>query len=242
MVRALLLLFALPLLALAEDPAAKKPALTLARQLTILHETKLKSFGTTSIKDMTLTALKDKLEREFADDEFRLIIREDQFRLHYPDKEAYGQEKFKLDLRPNGMTVRDFLTVALADINAVYLVRNRHIEITTPLAALSECAGKTLDGTSEKAAEWLRRTPLVSYHADGLPLGEAVKAVSARYGKAVIFDPAVGEERSKLISPSWTNVPFPKAVQLLAAEAGLEAKTVHGVLIITKPGRNKKRK
>lgn len=242
MVRALLLVFALPLLAVAQDPPAKKPVITLARQLTILHETKLKSFGLTSIQEMTLTTVKDLLEREFADDEFRIIIREDLFRLHFPDKEAYGQERFKLDLRPNGLTVHDFLTVALADINAVYLVRNRHIEITTPLAALSECAGKTLDNSTAAAAAWLRRTPLVSYHAAELPLAEAVKAVRARYGKAVVFDPAVGEERSKLISPSWANVPFPKAVRLLAVEAGLEAKTVQGVLIITAPGRKKERK
>jgi hypothetical protein len=242
MVRALALLFVLPLATFAQDPPAKKPIDPLARQLEVLHDKKVKSLGLASIKGMTLATLKGKLEREFADDEFRIIIREDLFRLHDPDKEAYGQELFKLDLAPKGLTVHDFLTIALADLDAAYVVRKSYIEITTPQAAVGECYAKGRQVPGEMAAALLRRKPLVSHAATEQTVYDAARQIAFRYGKPVIFDPEIGERRDKTVSPNWTNVPFPTAIRLLALEAGLDVQETRGVLTVTTPGRKKKGK
>ena len=234
-VRALALVFVLPLAALAEDPPPKKPADPLVRQLAVLHEKKVSSFGESSVKDMTLGAMKDKLEREFGVDELKIILRKDLFRIEYADKESYSQEKFKLDLKSNGMTVHDFLTVALADVNAVYLVRKNYIEITTPSAAVGKCfADDQKDGTP---AARLRREPLVSHAATEQTVYDPARQLAFRYGKVVAFDPAVGTRRNKTVSPHWTNVPFPTAIRPLALEAGLDVKETSGVLTITNPGK-----
>ncbi len=237
MFRALALVVVLPLVALAQDPPAKKPADPLVRQLTVLHEKKVASFGESSIKDMTLGAMKDKLEREFREDELKIILREDLFRIEYADKEAYSQEKFRLDLKPNGLTVHDFLTVALADLNAVYRVRKNYIEITTPAAAVAECFAD--DRKDETPAARLRREPLVSHAATEQTVYDAARQIAFRYGKVVAFDPAVGTRRNKTVSPHWTNLPFPTAIRLLALEAGLDVKEMGGVLTITNPGKKK---
>ena len=241
MVRALALVFALPLAAFSQETPVKKPTDPLVRQLAVLHEKKVSSFGESSVKDMTLGTMKDQLQREFQDDGLRIIIREDIFRLAYADKEAYSQEKFRLDLKPNGLTVHDFLTVALADLNAVYLVRTNYIEITTPAVAVAECfpVGENSD---EFPAARLRREPLVSHAATEQTVYDAARQLAVRYGKSVAFDPAIGTRRNKLVSPHWTNVPFPTAVRLLALEAGLDVKETGGVLTLTTPGKKKKGK
>lgn len=218
------------------------------RQLETLHEIKVSSFGEASIKDMTLGALKDKLEREFKIEGLKIVVREDLFRLQYPDKESYAQEKFKGDLKPNGLTLHEVLTLTLADINAVYLVRQNFIEITTPQAAVAECFK---DGQKEKTPlPRLRREPLVSHHAHNDSFLGTVKILSARYGRPVVIDPEVkkywsmefGEPSDGYVSANWTNVPFPTAIRLLALDAGLDVKDTGGVLTITKPGPKKKGK
>lgn len=242
MFRAFALVFVLPLAALAQEPPAKKP---LARQLTVLHEKKVQSFGETSIKDMTLGAMKDKLEREFKDDEFRIIIREDLFRIAFPgdvDKEEYSKLRFKLDFKPNGLTVHDFLTVALADANAVYLVRKGYIEITTSAAAVAEYFPEGNKLAEEKPSVTLAREPLVSHASTEQTVYDAARQIAFRYGKVVAFDPSVGTRRNKTVSPHWTNLPFPTAIRLLALEAGLDVKETRGVLTLTTAGRKKKGK
>ena len=167
----------------------------------------------------------------------KIILREDLFRIEYADKEAYSQEKFRLDLKPNGLTVHDFLTVALADLNAVYRVRKNYIEITTPAAAVAECFAD--DRKDETPAARLRREPLVSHAATEQTVYDAARQIAFRYGKVVAFDPAVGTRRNKTVSPHWTNLPFPTAIRLLALEAGLDVKEMGGVLTITNPGKKK---
>ena len=242
MFRALVLAFVLPLAAVAQEPPAKKPADPLARQRAVLHDKKVTSFGESSVKDMTLGAMKDKLEREFREDGLKIILREDLFHIEYADKEAYSQEKFRLDLKPDGLTVHDFLTVALADVNAVYLVRENYIEITTPAAAVAQCFAEGQKATDATPAARLRREPLVSHAATEQTVYDAARQIAFRYGKVLAFDPAVGTRRNKTVSPQWTNVPFPMAIRLLELEAGLDVKETGGVLTLTTPGKKKRDK
>ena len=104
---------------------------SLRRLQSVLETKPVQSFGESSIKDMTLGAMKDKLEREFKEEGLKIIVREDLFRIKFADKEAYSQEKFRLDLKPNGMLLGNFLDVALLDLNASFIVRPDYIEITT---------------------------------------------------------------------------------------------------------------
>ena len=104
---------------------------SLRRLQSVLETKPVTSFGESSIKDMTLGAMKDKLEREFKEEGLKIIVREDLFRIKFADKEAYSQEKFRLDLKPNGMLLGNFLDVALLDLNASFIVRPDYIEITT---------------------------------------------------------------------------------------------------------------
>lgn len=222
----------------------------LARQLELLHESAVSSFGPGSIKDTTLGALKSKLEKEFWWGNLKLVIREDLFRLQYPDKAAFSEVKFKVDLKPNGLTLHELLAVALADVNAVYLVRRNYLEITTPEAAVAECYTGGRKGESPQ--ERLRREPLVSLHAHGQGVFQLTRVLSERYGKPVIVDPAVGqpprdpfslEVRShESIVANWANVPYPTAIRLLALEAGLDVKELDGALTLTKPVQKKKGK
>ncbi len=104
---------------------------SLRRIQSILETKPVSRFGDSSIKGMTLKDMKDKLEREFSEEGLKIIIRDDLFRLKFPDTEEYSKKTFTLDLKPNGMLVGNFLDVALLDLNASFIVRPDYIEITT---------------------------------------------------------------------------------------------------------------
>lgn len=213
-------------------------------QQAALHEKKVSSFRKASIKGLTLAAVMNELEHEFREDGLKIVIREDVFRSRNPDQEAFSQVRFVGDLKPSGLTLHELLILALADIDATYLVRRSYLEITTAEAAVAECYPKDPKGGTAQAR--LRREPLVSYHSNRQPLSEALRAISTCYGKSVVIDPDTinrgpgGDRWERDVAPHWMNVPFPTAVRLLATEAELGVKEKDGVLTITNPVKKKK--
>jgi hypothetical protein len=127
------------------------------------------------------------------------------------------------------------LRLLLAQLNATYLVRTDHIEITTLRAAANEVWGtlevEVRDDVSTRKRPMMR---LVHVTFEKSPLDEALRQLSESTGTSIVLDTVrVGDKSKTNFSLSLNNVPLDTAVRILANQAGLKSILVDNVICVT---------
>ena len=165
---------------------------------------------------------------------------------------AEGVENVR-DAKPNltatkveGLSLHRFLTAALRSVDAVYLVRADHIEVTTKAAARKEAGleeaamaaqNNADDPNATARAEYRLGLPLVCVVAGDRPLLEVVADLARDYDLNVAIHPAVREQmRTVKVTERLLNVPADTALETLAAQAGLTVVRKGNVFRITGGG------
>jgi len=126
-------------------------------------------------------------------------------------------------------TIGDFLNVILARVpaksGAIYVIRDRCVEITT-LAALREELGRKPDD---------RILPLVYLRLDKQPLENALQVLSDRTGMSLVLDPRLAEKAKVPASVMFKSVPLDTVVRILADMADLQAVRIDNMFYLTSP-------
>jgi len=126
-------------------------------------------------------------------------------------------------------TVGDFLDVVLARVpaksRAMYVIRDRFVEITT-LAAVREELGRKPDDPV---------LPLVYVRIDKQPLEKALEVLSDRTGMSLVVDPRAAEKAKVPVSAMFKSVPLDSAVRVLADMADLQSVQIDNMLYLTSP-------
>jgi type II secretory pathway component HofQ len=119
--------------------------------------------------------------------------------------------------------IRELLNRVPSTSGATYVVRDRHIEITTVQALSKEVRGHAKGPL----------LPLVHANVDRLLLNEALKLLAEQAEFNVVIDARVGDKAKTTVTARLHNVPIDTAVRLLADMAGLKAVQVDNVLYVT---------
>ena len=106
---------------------------------------------------------------------------------------------------------------------ATFLVRDRHIEVTTNAAVRAELG----------LAKGERLLPLVQSDFDKVPLEKALKEMAQSTGMNIVLDVRSAEKAKLAVSASFTNVPVDTAVKVLADMAELRPVRLGNVLYVT---------
>lgn len=126
----------------------------------------------------------------------------------------------------DGLTVHRFLSMILKSVDAAYLVRADHIEITTRTAALKEAgleeaaaaAESSDDPNAGSKAAFRHGLPIVSVVVDEQPLDEVIAKLARDYDLNVVIHPEVRKAMKAMrVSERLLNVPADDALELLAA-------------------------
>jgi RNA polymerase sigma factor (sigma-70 family) len=123
-------------------------------------------------------------------------------------------------------------------VNATYVIRKDHIEVTTGAALGVELhlhdgvpPGNLIDEVLAQTAN----QPLVYANFQATPLSAALRTVAESCRENVVLDPAAeGKESSVTVTASLHNVRAETAVRTLAALADLEVVRLDNVLFVTK--------
>lgn len=194
-------------------PAAKKKADPTERILDALSQEFALKEGV-NVNDVPLFELLAGIQKRC---EVTFAINEESFKAEgHPD---FKEAKPKLAItRPTGLTLHQFLTVALDSLGATYLVKNGMIEIVSfPSAAKATKSGVS-QGDDNRAR---LNEPLVSAIFKEKPLNEAVAKIAEMYDLTVIVSPQVGDAKTGFVTARLLNVPADKALELLALQCDL---------------------
>jgi tetratricopeptide (TPR) repeat protein len=96
------------------------------------------------LRNTNLRQLIELLENQFQK-QIKFVVREDLFRQLGPDFENIKDKQFQNDADLTGVTLGQFLDVALLDIKASYIVRPEYIEITTMEQRIEEKVTRALE-------------------------------------------------------------------------------------------------
>ena len=127
-----------------------------------------------------------------------------------------------------GARLGTVLQMLLNQINAAYLVRSDHIEVTT----LQDSRPEVWPGNQSARGRALM--PLVSVAFEKRPLTDALKELSTLTDVSVVVDSWAGEkEGNTAVTATFKNVPLDTAVRVLADIAGLSSMLIDNVLYVT---------
>jgi RNA polymerase sigma factor (sigma-70 family) len=125
----------------------------------------------------------------------------------------------------------------IAGVNATYVIRKDHIEVTTGPALGVELHLQDGVPKEDVLAEVLAETasqPLVYENFKATPLAVALRTVAETCRDNVVLDPAAeGKEKPVTVTASLHNVRAETAVRTLAALADLEVVRLDNVLFVT---------
>jgi hypothetical protein len=154
----------------------------------------------------------------------RFVLREDQT---YQAIADIAERNATLTSSFTGLTLHDFLKLALADYQLTFLIRKNYIEVTNLEAVQSELKADS-EGTQLQLS-----TPLVCGVYRGTPLSDVVAELSKVYDRTITISANAKEKAKTMIEARLANTPLPTAVDLLASEAGLIALERDGAFIVT---------
>lgn len=159
----------------------------------------------------------------------RIVVRDDLFRVEDNSDGEIMERTFRMDANVDGMTLGDTLRLVLGDVRATYLVRRASIEVVPWSAAAAQFDDKP-EGSNPTAV-----MPLVCCVADEQPLDEVVNDLARNYDQSVIFSTAAKEAMKARIAVSarMMNVPFHKAVEVLAVQADFRVVKKDNVYLVT---------
>ncbi len=122
-----------------------------------------------------------------------------------------------------GVKLSTVLRLLLAQINATYLIRSQHIEITT----LKRARPEFWTGTERNLA------PTVNVEFEKCPLHEALQELSDSSGISIVVDGRAGDKAKNSVTATLNNVPIDTAVLILADMADLRPVALDNVLYVT---------
>ena len=127
-----------------------------------------------------------------------------------------------------GARLGTVLQMLLNQVNAAYLVRSDHIEVTT----LQDSRPEVWPGNQSARGRALM--PLVSVAFEKRPLTDALKELSTLTDVSVVVDGRAGEKKGNTaVTATFKNVPLDTAVRVLADIAGLSSMLIDNVLYVT---------
>jgi hypothetical protein len=139
---------------------------------------------------------------------------------------AVGQPNFKEE-KPlltatglRGLTLHQFLMVALDGKGAVPLVRNGAIEIVSVQHA-AKVLKVPMIGINDEDNNPRLAEPLVSLIVKEKPLNEVVAKLAEMYDLSVVISPQSGDARTGLVTAHLLNVPPNQALELLVLQRDL---------------------
>ncbi len=182
--------------------------------------------GNVNINDIPLFELAQLLSKKYG---MTFVINEESFRaLDIRDAKERKPTVAATQLR--GMTIHQFLMLALGSIDATYIIKGGAIEIVPPTYAAKvnkAPLSKSADGR-EMLAE-----PLVSAVIKEKPLNEAVAMIAERYDLTVVVSPQAGDAKTGFVTARLLNVPADKALELLAVQCDLRIVRKGNAFLIT---------
>lgn len=208
-----LALTAAPAFAADVKPAAKKKADPTERILDALSQ----EFALKEGVNVNETPLFELLQYVGKLYDLPVVVNEESFKTEGQPNIKEEKPRFAAtDLR--GLTIHQFLTVALDSHGATYLVKNGTIEIVPT----SHAARVTKSGVSQEETGRARlNEPLVSAIFKEKPLNEAVAKIAEMYDLTVIVSPQVGDAKTGFVTARLLNLPADKALELLALQCDL---------------------
>ena len=213
--------------AFADDPkpAAKKKADPTERILDALSQEFALKDGV-NVNDTPLIELLQEVSKR---GNLTFVINEESFKTEGQPNIKEEKPRFAAtDLR--GLTIHQFLTVALDSHGATYLVKNGTIEIVPT----SHAARVTKSGVSQEEVGRARlNEPLVSAIFKEKPFNEVVAKIAEMYDLTVIVSPQVGDAKTGFVTARLLNVPADKALELLALQCDLRVVRRGAAFLIT---------
>ena len=134
-----------------------------------------------------------------------------------------------LKTNPGKLSLGKSLNAVLGQQAYTFLVRKDHLEIVT----LETAATESRMNQEENAPTNRLPVPLVSVVLKEKPLNEAVAEISEDCDMTVIVTPQAGDAKTAFVSARMLNVPFHKALELLAIQADLRVLTRGNAYVIT---------
>jgi hypothetical protein len=119
-----------------------------------------------------------------------------------------------------GLTLQQFLTIALDSMGAVHLVRNGMIEIVSVQHAAKVTRAALTDEAEDGGLVRLKE-PLVSVIIKEKPLNEVVAQIAEAHDLTVVLLPQAGDARTGFVTARLLNVPADRALELLALQCDL---------------------
>jgi hypothetical protein len=143
-----------------------------------------------------------------------VIVNEKAFERHGTDDLA----TLTIKVSPaKGMSLNSRLPTLLDQVDATFLVRKDHIEITPIAYAAKETENVDESPTGERRLA----QPLVSMIFKEKPLNEALADLAEEYNLNVVVAPQSGDARTGFVSARLLNVPADKAIELLTHQNDL---------------------
>lgn len=129
-----------------------------------------------------------------------------------------------------GVTVHQFLTLALDSLGATYLVKNGTIEVVD----VGHAAKVTKSGVSQDEDGLPRLNErLVSAVAKEKPFNEVVAKIAEQYDLTVTIAPQAGDAKTGFVTARLLNVPADKALELLALQCDLRVVRRGAAFLVT---------
>jgi hypothetical protein len=166
------------------------------------------------------TSLRD--AREFISDQYEVTILVDTQAFKAEGIDAIEEMPVRLS-RMVGVKLSTVLRLLLAQIDATYLIRSSHIEITT-----SKHAWPEFWRIGER-----NLAPRVNIEFEKRSLHEALQELSDSSGISVVVDSRASDKAKTSVTATLNNVPIDTAVLILADMADLRSVTLDNVLYVT---------
>lgn len=220
-------LVSLPCGATGQEKTKAKPAADpVAKMLSTLHNQRVQ--WEMNLNEVPLMEILMNLSKRY---DIPFVIRDEAFK-------EEGVPNIR-DMKPNlsttrldGLSVHRFLTLVLRDLNAVYMVRDGYIEITTRtdaqkevglLEAIETAANNSDDPNASVRTGYRMNLPLVSVAVENQPLDVVITSLARAYGLNVVIHPEARKlMKGAMVSERLLNVPADDALEVLAGLAGLD--------------------
>lgn len=136
-----------------------------------------------------------------------------------------GIEKMPVTLpKMIGVKLSTVLRLLLAQVDATYLIRSDHIEITTWKRVRPEYWAAGVGGNF---------APTVSLELDQCPLREALEELAAASGISIVLDSRASDQAKTLVTATLNNVPIDTAVLIVSDMAELRPVAMENILYVT---------
>lgn len=186
-----------------------KPGQSTEAILKTLHSAEVKFDG--NLNEVPLVEMLTRFAKVYG---IPFVIMEEQFKLAGVPDIRFRKASLAM-ATAKGMTLHRFLTIWLASMNAMYLVRGDYIEIV-PMQ----------DGKPEAAS-------LVSLVVKEKPFNEVVEKLADEYDLSVVIAPQSGDGRTGFVSARLKNVPPAVALEMLAVQCNLRVIRKGSAFLIT---------